>query len=180
MTQESSFAAAVETAVSASPALLWGGNGAMWTQTGLMLVAAAAAVFVIWHNGKKSRERALIDLLIHQKSDPSMIEAQATVQKLRDTPNCNLGVHLSNPDHAVEKQHVLLVLNNYEFIAVGVRLGAFDETLYKQLQWSSVVSVWRVAKPYVAQLRVDSQKPTIFQDFPHLAERWTDDPIKKL
>lgn len=47
----------------------WG----FWLQTGAFLLSAFAGVFIIYHNGKLAKIRALIDLIIHQKSDKELL-----------------------------------------------------------------------------------------------------------
>jgi hypothetical protein len=74
----------------------------------------------------------------------------------------------------------LKVLNTHEFIAVGVRMRAFDESVYKQMQCSNVLSRWSAAKGFITEQRESEGRPTIFQDFEQLACRWKLKPIKPL
>lgn len=140
-------------------------------------MSAIAAIYVIYHNGKLAKKRALIDLIIEQKSDVSLLEATRRVYELQDTGN-----HISSlvGTDSADRRLVLKVINNQEFIAVGIRLGAFDEKVYKQLQFNNVNKLWTATSGFIHEIRKIDQKSTIFQDFECLAVRWSKDPIKRL
>jgi hypothetical protein len=148
-----------------------------WLQTGAFFISALGAIGVIYFNGKQARVRALIDILLHQKSDTALIEATRKVLLLKSN-----GGTLSS--HAVsdteERRTILRVLNNQEFLAVGIRLRAFDETVYKEMQCTNVLRLWSSSKGFIHELREDDKKKTLFQDFERLATRWEKDPIKSV
>jgi len=148
-----------------------------WVQTGAFFLSAGAAVFVIWHNGVLARRRALIDLIIQQKADAQLIADVQTVYRLHE-----MGNHLSSLVGAdsAERRTILHVLNNYEFIAVGIRHGAFDEDVYKQMQCSNVIKLWQATSGFIHEIRKIDNRYTLFQDFEALAKRWERKPIKKV
>lgn len=154
-----------------------GESKGFWIQTGAFFLSAIAAVLVIWHNGKVAKKRALIDLIIQQKSDESLIQATQRVYELQDS--CS---HLSSlvGEDSQDRRIILKVLNNQEFIAVGIRMHAFDETVYKQLQYSNVVKLWNATSGFIHELRKIDGKKTVFQDFETLAKKWEKSPIKKI
>lgn len=61
-----------------------------------------------------------------------------------------------------------------------IRLGAFDEDVYKELSCNSVIKTWESANGFVEALRKDTNVPTLFQDLERLANKWKADPIKLL
>lgn len=146
-----------------------------WVQTGAVFLSAVAAVYIIYHNGKLAKRRALIDLIIQQKSDEKLIDATHEVYLLSKAGN-----HLSQMVDGDKEQTILKVLNNQEFIAVGIRTGAFDEGVYKQLQCSNVLKLWTATSGFIQEIRKIDGKNTLFQDFEVLAKRWEKNPIKKL
>lgn len=152
----------------------WG----FWIQTGAFFLSAAAAVAVIYYNGKQARTRALIDLLLHQKADAVLVAAADAVFAMQRAGE-QLSLHVADRDGEKYKQ-ILLVLNNREFIAVGIREGAFNESVYKELQCSNVLKLWDALNGFVAELRRQEGKDTLFQDFERLATRWKNKPIKKV
>ena len=151
----------------------WG----FWIQTGAFFLSALAAVAVIYYNGKQSRVNALINLITQQKSDQSFTEATRTVHALNPTET-PLAVHVNND--GAERKAILLVLNNHEFIAVGVRLGAFDENVYKELQCTNVIRLYDNVAGFIQETRRIAGKDTLFQDFEALAKRWKKNPIRKV
>jgi anti-sigma-K factor RskA len=148
-----------------------------WIQTGAIFLSAIAAIYVIYHNGKLAKQRALIDLIIQQKADENLIAATRRVYDLQDSGN-----HLSSlvGTDSDDRKLVLKVINNQEFIAVGIRLGAFDEKVYKQLQFNNVNKLWSATSGFIHEIRKIDQKLTLFQDFECLAVRWSKTPIKRL
>lgn len=140
-------------------------------------MSAVAGVLVIWHNGVLARRRALIDLIIQQKADAKLVADVQSVYRLSEQGN-HLSVLVGSDSE--QRRLVLNVLNNYEFIAVGIRLGAFDEDVYKQMQCSNVIKLWKATSGFIHEIRKIDDKYTIFQDFEALAKRWDEAPIQKL
>lgn len=151
----------------------WG----FWIQTGAFLLSAIGGVAVIYYNGRQARTRALIDMLMQHKSDKDLIEATRHVYALQSNGG-RLSHHVDKDSD--ERKDILKVLNTQEFIAVGVRMRAFDEKVYKQMQCSNVLRLWSASKGFIHELREADQRPTIFQDFERLACRWEKKPIKKI
>jgi hypothetical protein len=121
-----------------------------------------AGVLTIHHNGVLAKKRALIDLILHQKSDDKLLDATQFVYKYQaDGKHLSSLVGADSPD----RRSVLLVLNNQEFIAAGIRMGAFDEETYKQMQCSNVLKLWAASNGFIQELRKIDNRTTIFQDF---------------
>lgn len=78
------------------------------------------------------------------------------------------------------KDDIHYVLNRYEFIALGIRKGAFDEELFKDFHYSNFEKLWRYSKPLVMHIRSEGGIETIYQELEYLMMRWEKDPIKKL
>lgn len=72
------------------------------------------------------------------------------------------------------------MLNQLEFIAVGIRVGVFDEELYKELSCHSLIKSWEAASGFVYELRHQTGIKTLYQDLENLACRWEKDPIKQI
>jgi hypothetical protein len=151
----------------------WG----FWLQTGAFFLSALAAVAVIYHNGAQARVRALIDLIVQQKMDTELIEATRRVYALKSNGS-RFTDHLDG--NSEERKDILKVLNNQEFIAVGIRMKAFDEKVYKQMQCTNVLRLWEVSQGFIQEIRASDGKKTLFQDFERLACRWEKNPIKKV
>ena len=159
----------------------WFINYTSQIQTLAIIISAVAAIVLIWHNGKVAKSRAMIDLITAQKTDKDLVSASNLVYRLAREEPGSLGSYVKDSeDEEVRKirSAILLVLNNQEFIAVGIRLKAFDENVYKQLQYSNVITIWQATSSFIYAARKLHNKPTIFQDFEKLATRWNKKPIK--
>lgn len=96
---------------------------------------------------------------------------------MHDNHEKNLAKHLDDPA-SEECKSIIEVLNAYEFIASGIRQGAFDEATYKRLRYSNVVKDWNILCAFVLELRNNKGSTTLFQDFKWLASRWQAKPLK--
>ena len=161
------------------PKIVWwfGESLGFWIQSAIFFLSAIGAVSVIWHNGHLAKKRAIIDLLIQQKSNKDLIGAIQKVYKLADDGNYLSKLVSHDSD---ERRAILTALNNIEFIATGMRMGAFDEKTYKQMQYSNVIKLWAVSSGFIHELRKIDRKDTLFQDFETLAKKWEKAPIKHL
>ena len=85
----------------------------------------------------------------------------------------------ANKSGSEELKCILKVLNNHEFISIGIHQKTFDEKMYKNMQYSNVIKVWAASAGIVAEIRHTQKSETLFQEFERLATRWKNDPLKK-
>lgn len=137
-----------------------------------------SAVQAVENAADQAKKRAIIDLLIAQKTDPNYIRDAKIVRGMKDSKECLSSV-IDGSD-MTKKDAVLSVLNQLEFIAVGIRLNVFDEYLYKQLSCSSVIKTWDAASGFVYELRQQTGIRTLYQDLEYLVDNWRRDPIKSI
>jgi hypothetical protein len=86
-------------------------------------------------------------------------------QKLLDW----VGVHA--PD-SPERRAIRGTLNLYEFVAVGIREKTLDEALYKRSYRTTLVGDWVSLKPFVMEVRRQTQTPTLYCEYEYLAGKW--------
>lgn len=150
----------------------WG----FWIQSGAFILSALAGVAVIYYNGAQSRTRATIDLIINQKGDKDLLAAIEKVYSMqREKVQFST---FANQSDSEEHKCILRVLNNHEFISLGIRQNVFNEKIYKLMQYSNVMKVWNSSGGIIADIRHASGKQTVFQEFEWLANRWKKSPIK--
>ena len=158
--------------------VIWLGESlGFWIQTGAFLLSAVGAIGVIYYNGKQARVRSLIDIIMHQKGDSDLIEATRRVYAMKSNGG-SLSNHVNQDSD--QRKDILKVLNNQEFIAVGIRMKAFDEKVYKQMQCTNVLRLWNVSQGFISEIRQNDKKPTLFQDFEKLSCKWEAKPLKKV
>jgi hypothetical protein len=113
----------------------WG----FWIQSGALILSALAGIAIIYHNGTQSRTRATIDLIINQKGDKDLLAAIEKVYSMqREKVQFSTYANLRESE---EHKCILRVLNNHEFIALGIRQKVFNEEIYKLMQYSNVMKV---------------------------------------
>jgi len=145
----------------------WG----FWIQTGALILSAIGALLIIISRERSERRRATIDLVIHQKADSKLQDAKRYILALHTNNVHNFAKYLEDV-HSDDCKNILLVLNNYEFIAAGIRESALDEEIYKRVQYSVLVKDWDALSGFVMEFRRIEDRPTLFQEFELLAKRW--------
>ena len=73
-----------------------------------------------------------------------------------------------------------MILNTHEFVAAGIRKGAYSETLYKHMRFSATMRDWKACEGFIAEFRRQHKVDTIWQEFECLAKRWKKHPLKVL
>ncbi|MEN9463883.1 MAG: hypothetical protein RL217_64 [Pseudomonadota bacterium] len=149
-------------------------------QTAAIVITGIAAVATLRTNSKLSRHRATIELLLAQRTDERLFEAKQAMSDLHRNPDISItALACKGMESDANRQHVLTVLNNYEFIAVGIREKALDEYVYKRAQFSTVLRDWKATKAFIIELRNQNNIPTLFQEFEYLYNKWVASPLKK-
>lgn len=160
-------------------AVAWlGETWGFWIQTGAFVLSAAAAIAVIYFNSRQARRRATIDLILHQKGDAVLLENTRIVWELAEKNGTF--AQLAKETSSAECKAVLKVLNNHEFVALGIRMNAFDQKIYKMSQYSNVMKVWNASDGFIRELRCLEGKHTLFQELEWLANQWDNKPIVKI
>jgi hypothetical protein len=151
----------------------WG----FWIQTGALIISAIAAIVLIAATRRDNKRRATIDLVIQQKQDGELQSARRWVLNMHENQVTNFTKYLTDKE-SDEFKHILRVLNNYEFIAAGIREDALDEEIFKRVQWSVFMKDWDAMCGCIMELRRNTERSTLFQEFETLAKRWKEKPLK--
>ena len=152
----------------------WG----FWIQTGAFSLSALGAIAVIYFNGRQARRRATIDLILHQKADKDFLNSTKKVWKLADENGTFAALAKDTQDS--DCISILQVLNNHEFVALGIRKKAFDQTIYKMSQYSNVMKIWNASDGFIREIRAQENKETLFQELEWLAKKWKKNPIENI
>lgn len=149
----------------------------MEARTVILAISAIVAIIAIYVHSSNSRRQATVNLVIQQRNDKVLRKARRAVTELNSD---NKITELANPNHkgSPQRDAVLILLNNYEFIATGMRERAFDLSLYKRMSYSTVINDWKALKPFVFDLRRLVNSQTLFQEFQWLAERFCRKSLK--
>ena len=151
----------------------------------LALLVQVVLVFFAYKAIRKNeimaKKRAVVDLILKQREDPTLKRAFKVMYECREKKgNLSDLFNKAGEESQRIRDDVLYALDQLEFIAVGIRLNAFDEDVYKDLQCSKIIKTWDSAAGFVMNLRQEKQTKTLYQDLERLAARWSANPIKEL
>lgn len=147
----------------------------------VQIVLVFFAYKAIRKNEIMAKKRAVVDLILKQREDPTLKRAFKVMYECREKKgNLSDLFNKAGEESQRIRDDVLYALDQLEFIAVGIRLNAFDEDVYKDLQCSKIIKTWDSAAGFVMNLRQEKQTKTLYQDLERLAARWSANPIKEL
>jgi hypothetical protein len=161
----------------------WG----FWIQTGAFLLSAVAASIALFYNARQvhllrtqtetserqAKSRATVDVVLHEKSDNEFTAARKKFAELRESGKSLTQYACAKaPEFQEENSSIMKILNQYEFMAAGIRTGAFDEEIYKRMKRGLLIRDWKSLKAYVEELKNQYGRSELYVEFQWLAERW--------
>lgn len=150
-----------------------------WIQTVSFVFSAVGAIAVIYHNNQQARKRATIDLVLNNNTNKELLEAKRKVASYHEQ-NINISTFACKDlSEKPESHEIMTLLNNYEFIASGIKEGAFDEEIYKRMNRSVLMRDWEATNSFVVELRKIFKKDTIYSEFEWLNNKWKNSEIPK-
>lgn len=150
--------------------------GSIWLQNLILAATATIGLGTYIFSSKHERRRATVDVLLNTLNDP---EANKALDVVHDLINAGLDIpYLLSPAGLSQRRLILSILNRYEFMASGLKTGAFDKKVYKRMYFSSVVNDWKDLRTFVLEFRKRRELPTVYQDFEALANEWALDRLR--
>ncbi|HEX3092810.1 MAG TPA: DUF4760 domain-containing protein [Candidatus Angelobacter sp.] len=150
-----------------------------WIQTGALLLSAIGALWIVLSRSRSERKRATVDLMLHQTQDKDLMDAKKKILELHEGGVSNFAQYLEKKDSA-EYDTLVKILNTHEFVAAGIREGAYAEKLYKRMWFSATIKDWKACQGFVAEFRRKYNCQTLWQEFEWLADKWERSPLKKI
>lgn len=159
-----------------------------WVQTGVLFFGLLIAARALSYNSKQvrllreqtensdrhARARATIDIVLHEKTNPVFLKARKKYGEMREK-----GVNMTAfacgklTDHEEENDAIFMILNNYEFIACGLKNESLDEVLYKSMCRGTLIRDHDTLLPYIEELvRKNPEAKRAFCELKTLAQRW--------
>lgn len=163
----------------------------------VIVVSAYIAFSTIATSKATARERATLDTILDDNKDEDLYDAKILVHDFHKNPQAYFaskndtsstrttlaqlftvdGSQLTPAEHEVRKA-LIKALNRYEFYAVGINSGLFDEQLFKRMHCSNILRLWKTSDTAVTQLRNFTKIDTLFKDLEVLAVRWKAKSLK--
>lgn len=163
------------------PITFFGENIGFWIQTGAIVLSAIYAGRQVRllriqtdQNEIQAKRRATIDMVLDEKQDGNLVAARKKFAELRDSNNITAFACKPESEHPDENSAILAILNNYEFMAIGIREKALDEAIYRRMKNSLVIRDWEALASYVLEMRKKHKNPKLFVEFEVLAGDWAD------
>lgn len=158
--------------------LFLGESCGFWIQTGAIVLSVIIAALVLYYGGLSAKNRATIDLIMHENQDD---EFQAVKTKVfTEIKAGNSLVNYFKSLNEAEQKEFRLLLNRLEFVALGIRKRVFNGTIYKELQCSTFIKLWDAIVPVVTEIRREAgNRSTLYQEFELLVTEWKKNPVKR-
>jgi len=150
--------------------------GELWLQNLILATSAIIAIWTLRSTAKQERRRATVDSVRDQMKNEELIKARAVIRPLRHAPLDFINLARVGNEGDPVRQAVLTLLNSYEFMATGLREGAFDEQTYRRMYAVNALRDWAFLFPFI-QILQERVGPTVYREFAMLIERWKEHPL---
>lgn len=151
-----------------------------WFRGAVLFLGTIGAFISISNARMLARRKQTCDALFACRNDAAYKAGLAFVSQCHDAEDTHVRVYAKKVKNGSDEQkHILYVLNHFEYVSIGIQHGIYDEKMFKDAQCGSVVSLYEKAMPFIKDIREGADRPTLFQDFAWLGERWTKRPLKK-
>lgn len=141
-------------------------------------LSAVVAFGAFVHARKTNRKRATLEMVLKTFVDPHgqklYIDFKDVMQKHKNGTIDILQFADPNCPPSDDRQTVRAQLNEYELIALGIKRGLFDETLYKRWFQDQFQRDYRSLEEFIAKVR--EQRPSVFCECVWLYNRWSKVP----
>jgi Domain of unknown function (DUF4760) len=149
-----------------------------WCQTLVLLAAVIFAYFQIRSARAIERQKAAIDRIFEMRSDLQLKEATRQIATVH-AGDKNIATYGKVENKGCpEAKHIRYALNQYEYISVAISLGIYDDAIFKNSMYGTLIELYDRTKPFIDERRKHSG-PTTWQEFECLACRWKERPLQK-
>ncbi len=145
----------------------------LWIQTGAIFVSAAIALIAIVYSRRIASKRTSIDLLLHEETDGLYAKQVSEFNRIIRAGNI---IQFLAADKLSGDEVTIIrnVLNRYELLAIGIFEKSINENIYKRWTRSRLVDDWIKCKPFIMEIRRQTERQTIYCEFEKLARKWAD------
>ncbi|MEI4812062.1 DUF4760 domain-containing protein [Pseudomonas aeruginosa] len=137
------------------------------------LVGVGVAVASVLSARATAKKKQSADLLASIRNDKELIDGLRKLAELHNRADSNIRQYAQDANSATpEAVSIRYVLNHWEYVAVGVQGGIYDEDMLRKASHNTVVSLYNHARPFIECLRECKQRPSLYQEMQEMAERW--------
>ena len=137
------------------------------------LIAASLAttgwIYTARRNAVLSRRQHSFNALLNAESNALLNANIETVAgAMGDLPLPDL----TTSENMALRRAFEFLLNHYEFIAAGIRIGDFSETMFRNAERGTVLTLYDATRPYIDKVR-EKHRRTAFEHLEWLYRRWS-------
>jgi hypothetical protein len=137
------------------------------------------AVVSVLEARRVARKKQTADTLLYSRSNEQVTAGLRFIREVHESPQKNMRALADDmAANAEELGRMIVVLNFYETVAVGIREGIYDEAMWKRAQHRQIVVLWQRVEQLVKNLRTKQSHLTLYQELEILAKRWEGKPLK--
>lgn len=137
------------------------------------------AIYAKRYHANLSAKRAAVDFILAAEANAPLASARKRFAQSSNKGPQHLEGLLdavqadeASPDQWGEYGDVIAYLNHCELVAVAIKDGAMDETMYQRFNQSAYVQAWNRAQEFIRTARNRKTQPTLFEHFEGLATKW--------
>jgi hypothetical protein len=146
-----------------------------WCQTLVLFAAAIFAYIQIRSSRAIERRKAAAEAIFAARRDKELTEARRKITALH-AGDRNMAAY-AKADGSEEITILRYALNHYEYVAVAIRQGIYDETIFKNASYTTLIKLYDRTKPFIDEMR-RIKAPTVWQEFEWLMLRWKAYPLQ--
>jgi hypothetical protein len=150
-----------------------------WVQNLILALTAIIGLITLWVSRRQERRRATVDLALRSFDSTELIKARLDFNTLVKSKLTKQVIKDLIEGPVEKRSPINSVANRYEFIATGLKQGAFDRKIYKTAYSSQVIRDWKALAGYVTELRKQHSKETAFVEFEWMAKKFQKKSIWK-
>lgn len=148
----------------------------MSTATAILVVGAFATAGWLYTARRArtlARKQHTMNVLLTASFDS---EFQNAMELLSPYMRTKAMPRLKIDDDSLLAQPLRKVLNHYEFVAAGIRNGDVDETLVRDSERGSILTLFERSTEYIESMRDTRRRRSIYEHLEWLHKRWEKKP----
>lgn len=141
------------------------------------LVGVFVAVVSIYSARSTAMKKQSSDMIFAARQDDDFRSGIVKLRELYKQGNAHKLAEDENRNTEEAKQ-ITYALNVFEMLAAGIQCGIYHEGILKKNYYTTLTEASKHAAPFIECRRKSNNRPTYYQEFTWLAERWSKRPLK--
>lgn len=144
----------------------------------IILSAIGVIITIIWRQ-KISKRKSTLDIILAEETDTKLVKQRTEFVKIRNSRGIS-NFAAKDKAESNEAEIIRAVLNFNELIAIGIAEKTIDQRIYKRWGRTKFVKDWTGCKPFVMELRNQTETTTYFCEIENLARKWANKDEKPM